>query len=256
MWDWILQWLPESLAPWAVWLLVVCSYFTSALTAALGLGGGVALLAVMANVVPPLAIVPVHTVVQFGSNFGRLLTLLGFADWRILLWFSLGGLVGALAGGHLAVNVAPAFIQVALGAFILYSAWLPIFKLSSGRRSMALLGAGTSFLGMFVSGTAPFVYVVLKDLFTDRRGIMATLAAINTVQQSVRAVIFGLLGFAFVEWWLLIALMIATGFLGTLTGRLFVDRAPAALAQRLLQIVLTVLALRLLYVGVAQLVQS
>ncbi|TGG93856.1 sulfite exporter TauE/SafE family protein [Natronospirillum operosum] len=247
-----MQWQPEAVADWAFWLLVVCSYFTSALTAALGIGGGVTLLAIMANLLPALSVVPVHTVVQFGSNFGRLLTLRGFADWRILLWFSLGGVVGALAGGQLVISVPAAVIQTAMGVFILYSAWLPIFKLSSGRSSMALLGGVTSFLGMFISGTGPFVYVVLKDLFSDRRGVMATVAAINVSQQAVRAIIFALLGFAFAQWWLLIALMIATGFLGTLTGKVFLERVPLHIAQRLLKLVLTLLALRLLYVGISQ----
>jgi uncharacterized membrane protein YfcA len=108
----------------------------------------------------------------------------------------------------------------------------------------------TSFLGMFISGTGPFIYVVLKDLFNDRRGVMATVAAINVFQQFVRSAIFFLLGFAFVQWLPLIAMMVATGFLGTLSGKFLLNKISSAFADRLLKWVLTLLALRLLYQSV------
>jgi hypothetical protein len=44
---------------------------------AFGIGGGAALLAVMASLVPPAALIPVHGVVQVGSNLGRALTTFG-----------------------------------------------------------------------------------------------------------------------------------------------------------------------------------
>jgi len=248
--EWILQFQPDAVETWSFWLLIFTSFFTSALTAAVGIGGGILLLAILANILPPLVVVPVHTLVQLGSNTGRLLTLKGFADWKIVLWVSVGSLFGALAGGQLAINAPVSVIQLAMGLFIFYSAWLPIFKLSSGRKSFGFLGLITSFLGMFISGTAPFIYVVLKELFTDRRGVMATVAAINVFQQSARAIIYFFLGFAFIQWLPLIAMMVVTGFLGTLTGKHLLHRISSARADQLLKWVLTLLALRLLYQSV------
>ena len=63
--------LPEGLAPAVAALLVVASSFTSALTAAFGLGGGIAMLALMGLFVPVAALIPVHGAVQLGSNTGR-----------------------------------------------------------------------------------------------------------------------------------------------------------------------------------------
>ena len=63
--------LPEGLGVAAATLLVVASFFTSALTAAFGVGGGVAMLALMGLFVPVAALIPVHGAVQLGSNTGR-----------------------------------------------------------------------------------------------------------------------------------------------------------------------------------------
>lgn len=250
MYEWFVQYQPLAIETWSFWLLIFASFFTSALTASVGIGGGILLLAIMANTMPPLAVVPVHTLVQFGSNAGRLMTLKGFANWQIVLWVSLGSIVGATLGGQLVLNVPVVFLQLALAIFIFYSAWFPIFKLSSGRRSLSFLGFITSFLGMFISGTGPFIYVVLKEFFTDRRGIMATVASINVFQQSFRAALFFLLGFAFSDWIALILMMVATGFLGTLTGKYMLSRISTQRADLLLKWVLTVLSLRLLYQSV------
>ena len=71
--DWItsLELLPPELPAIAALSLVAISFLTSALTAAIGIGGGVAMLAALASLTPPATALPVHGVVQIGSNFGR-----------------------------------------------------------------------------------------------------------------------------------------------------------------------------------------
>ncbi|HEX6016365.1 MAG TPA: hypothetical protein VFY87_32095 [Geminicoccaceae bacterium] len=52
--------LPDGLAPAVALLLVGTSFFTSMLTGALGLGGGIMMLAVIAAFLPPTVVIPVH----------------------------------------------------------------------------------------------------------------------------------------------------------------------------------------------------
>ena len=52
-------------------LLVITSFIASAWTAAIGVGGGTLVLAVLVIVVPVTAVVPLHSMVQLGSNSGR-----------------------------------------------------------------------------------------------------------------------------------------------------------------------------------------
>ena len=63
--------VPSGLEPAAAIILVTASFFTSALTAAFGVGGGVFMLALMGLMVPVAALIPVHGAVQLGSNTGR-----------------------------------------------------------------------------------------------------------------------------------------------------------------------------------------
>jgi hypothetical protein len=49
----------------------VASAFTSLITASLGLGGGVLLLALLGQILPPTALITIHGVGQFFSNIGR-----------------------------------------------------------------------------------------------------------------------------------------------------------------------------------------
>ena len=62
---------PPAMPLLDVGLLIAASLVTSFITAAFGIGGGVVLLAFLALVLPPVALIPVHGVVQLGSNGGR-----------------------------------------------------------------------------------------------------------------------------------------------------------------------------------------
>lgn len=60
--------LPQGVDGTTALLLVLASFFTSALTAAFGIGGGVAMLGLMASTLNPAVIIAVHGVVRLGSN--------------------------------------------------------------------------------------------------------------------------------------------------------------------------------------------
>ena len=69
--DVVAGFLPEGIGPVVAGLLIVASFFTSALTAASGVGGGTLMLMLMGMFVPVAALIPVHGAVQLGSNTGR-----------------------------------------------------------------------------------------------------------------------------------------------------------------------------------------
>ena len=92
--EWLLGHLPSALSGWEVTLLLATSVFTAFLTASVGVGGGVFLLAVLSLVMPVAAIIPVHGLVQFGANANRALMLWRDINWRSTLWFLPGALLG------------------------------------------------------------------------------------------------------------------------------------------------------------------
>ena len=106
--------LPDGLGAGAALLLVVASFFTSALTAAFGVGGGVAMLALMGLFVPVAALIPVHGTVQLGSNSGRAWHQRANVRLDITVPFIMGSVIGALVGVFLVVQLPDALLKMVL----------------------------------------------------------------------------------------------------------------------------------------------
>lgn len=240
--------VPETLTDLIFWLLVGTSFFTSFLTTAAGIGGGVTLLAIMAQVMPPFALIPVHGVVQFGSNFSRFAIMFKDIDRFFLGWFLVGSIVGAAAGARIVIALPTGVLQTVLGLFILFSVWGP--KPSGWHTNTAsIVGAGavTTLGSLFVGATGPLVMALLGPFGYDRMTKVATFAGVMVIQHGLKAIVFGLVGFAFYSFVPLMLLMIVAGFLGTIAGRHVLLRQSDARFERILSLILTALALRLLW---------
>ena len=244
--------LPSGLDAWAAGVLVTASFFTSALTVSAGIGGGVALLALMGYMVPAAAIIPVHGVVQLGSNVGRAAMLRSHVAWTCLLAFLIGAVPGAWAGGTLVGSLSESLLRAALGGFILMITWLPLPRLAAvGLPGFVATGAVTTFLTMIFGATGPFNAVVLSKAFPERLRFQATTAAIMSLQHLVKTAAFALAGFAFAPWLPFLAAMILTGLAGTWVGTHILRKTPESRFRLIFKLCLTVLALDLIRRSVA-----
>ncbi|POF30476.1 sulfite exporter TauE/SafE family protein [Roseibium marinum] len=240
--------LPEQIGSAATVFLILISFFTSALTAAVGLGGGVALIAVMAAVMPAGALVPVHGVVQLGSNAGRALVQLKHVDWLIALWFAVGAAFGAAIGGAIAVELPSAVLKAGIGLFVLWLVWGRAPRFGKARkRAMSAAGFASTFLSMFFGAAGPIGGAVLSTLGLPRHGFVANQAVTALIMHVFKIVAFGVLGFAFAPWAGLILLMVASGFLGTLAGSRLLGRMDEKTFRTGFRWVMTALALNLLW---------
>lgn len=239
--------LPDAVAPLGALALVVLSFFTSALTAAVGIGGGVTLLAAMTFVVPAASLIPVHGVVQLGSNTGRAVIMARNAALRLVVPFTLGALVGAVIGGRLVTDLPEAIILLAIGVTVLVTTWMKIPPF--GRGETPIVGIGGVFatiLTMFVGATGPFVMALMRQSGLAHKELVATTAVAMTVQHGFKVLAFTALGFAFADWAPLMIAMVAAGFAGTLTGANLLDNLPEKALKRALNIVLTVISVQLI----------
>lgn len=233
---------------WPVALVLIgLSFAASFVTAAFGIGGGAVMLAVLATLLPAAAIIPVHGLVQLGSNVGRSVIMLRHLKAEVVIPFSVGALIGIGAGGLFVVQLPPSVIQIGVGLFILWTILFhpPAFM----RRSAAVVGAFSSFLTMFFGGTGPFVAAFVKSQGLDRMSHVATHAMLMTIQHLLKTVAFGLLGFVFSAWAGLVGLLIGFGFLGTVAGRHVLSRINEHRFRLALNAILAVIALRLIHSG-------
>ena len=235
--------LPSNLDLLPALAMIAASMGTSFLTAAFGIGGGTVLVAVMAVLLPPAALIPVHGVVQLGSNFGRALIMMTHVERSTILPFAAGSAIGAGLGGALFVQVPPWVIQFAIAGFIV---WSVIGRLPAiGRGHVFAAGAVSSFLTMFFGATGSFIAALLKGMGLPPLALVATQGALMTLQHLLKSVVFGFLGFAFAPWLPLIAAMIASGFLGTVIGKRLLTRMAPRYFRTILNAILLILAARL-----------
>jgi len=240
--------LPDGLTLSMAILLIACAAFTSLLTASLGAGGGVMLLGIMAQVLPAAAIIPLHGVVQLGSNGGRTLMAWRHVDWRTLAAFLPGALVGALLGSLVLVRLPPAVLYLCIAAFILYLCWGPkLPKLVLGPVGTAVAGAITTFMTLFAGATGPLVAAFIKQIHADRFRTVATFAAAMSAQNILKVSVFAHAGFKLMPWLPLLIAMVVAGAVGTWLGLSVLKRMQDHHFKWLFNIVLSLLAARLIW---------
>ena len=238
----------SSLSLWEFILLCGVSLTGSFITASLGLGGGALTIATMALIMPPTVLVPLHGVVQLGSNFGRAVLLKKHVLYKVLPMFLVGSLIGIIIGGKVVVTLPIFLLQGILAIFILYSTWVPGFTAQKPKK-IAFFGAGLvgAFTTMFVGATGPVVAPFALAASEVRQQFVATHASFMTIHHSFKLIAFGFLGFAFGPYIPLLIGLLLFGFAGTYLGKIMLNRLPEKLFRSLLKAVLTIMAGRLIY---------
>lgn len=243
--------LPDGVSAAAAALLVAASFFTSALTASFGVGGGIAMLALLGIFAPVAVLIPVHGAVQLGSNSGRAWHQRAFVRMDVAAPFMAGSLVGAIIGAFVVVQLPDAALKIILGAFIIAITWAKIPGIERlNKAGLAVASTALALISMMVGATGPLVSPILAQFIpNDRKALVATHAASMVVQHGLKILVFGLAGFAFGDWLPMVAAMIATGYLGTRYGSLLLDRMPEETFRSWFRIGITLLALDLLRRG-------
>ena len=179
-------------------VLCFVSFLGSLIAGALGLGGGVLVFLTMANVLPPMALVPLHGVVQSGSNLSR-----AMMSWRqtlmsIVTPFFIGTIIGAAIGAQFVVALPKSLLQLVIAVFILASTWLPnLQSKSAGQVKFFFVGVVTTIVTRFVGGTGVLVGSFVAPACPQRHQFVSTHSVEMTIQHGLKIITFALLGFAF-----------------------------------------------------------
>jgi uncharacterized protein len=243
--------LPPGIEPFIALVFIVASFFTSALTAAFGLGGGVALLALMGAFMPVASLIPVHGVVQLGSNSGRAYVLRKEIVWSALVPFLAGAIIGALAGTFIVIQLPDAPMKIALGLFILFVIWvkLPPFD-ALGRHTLSIAGVAVAFLSMLFGASGPLMAAFFERAFSNRKQMVATSGAAMITVHGLKTIAFATAGFAFAPFAVLIVAMIISGYAGTKFGAGLLAAMPERVFRIGLRVLITIMALDLIRRGI------
>ena len=237
--------VPANLSEFTFYFLIFVSMVTSFITSAFGIGGGAVLIGLLAIKLPPFALLPIHGIVQIGSNFGRTMIFLKDIKKDVIIPFSLGTILGSFLGGTFFVQIEPWLLQLIVAVFILWSVFgkIPVV----GASHITLGGIFSGFFTMFFGASGTLVAGMVKTMKLEPVNHLATHSALMTIQHSAKVVIFGFVGFAYAEYFFLIAGMIISGFIGTIIGKKILIKFGKKYFKIVLNIILTLIALNLVW---------
>jgi uncharacterized membrane protein YfcA len=228
--------------------LTLASFVTAFIGVFTGTAGGLILLGLMAMVMPPAALLPVHTVVQLGSGVTRTILMWRFVMRATLPPFIVGAALGAAAGAKIFIALPVWSLQTILGLFILVVTWLPqLGRIGAERGRFVALGFVATFVGIFVSATGTLVTPFVASAAPDRRNHAATLGALMVFVHIAKMAAFGVIGFTIGAYVPLMAAMIAAGAAGNWLGEEALHRTTEWRFRLILKLFLTVLGLQLLW---------
>lgn len=236
-------------------LLIFSAGATSFITAAAGIGGGVMLLAILATTLPPAALIPVHGLVQLGSNGNRAWMTRAHIDWSMVKFFGFGAILGALTASFIVIQLPLYLIQLCVALFILFLIWGPKpQKQQMSDKGHLTAGLGTTLISMFVGATGPLVAGFVHRNSYDKLEATSTFATCMSLQHCLKMAVFTLIGFSFWQWLPLIMLMILGGIIGTWLGLKMLHKLPEKLFSHVFRFVITLLAIRLLWQATTSLI--
>lgn len=231
-------------------IIIVAGSFLAALSnAAFSAGGAMIVLAVTSTVLPVSAIVPIHSTLLIGSTSTRALLFWREIDWKIARPFLIGSVVAVAIGSRLYVELPETVIASAISIVMLIAIWLPeVSWRPKLKHPWALVGFIHSlFSTLFAYGA--LLHAVILHAGLKRLAIIGTMAACLTGMQLLKIAGYALNGFDYGPYLRIIVFSIAAAFLGTWVGKMVVDRISEQLFRFVFRALVTVTALRLLYVG-------
>ncbi len=232
-------------------MLVAGSFAAAFFNTAFSAGGALIILAVTSLVLPINAIVPVHSTFLIASSFARVYFFRAAIDWRVVRPFLAGAALGALIGARVYVELPEAILATVIALLMLAALWLPDIRWRpTVRHPWAIVGfLHTLVSTLFAHGVV--LHSVMLRTNLNKHEIIGTMAGCLTGMGAFKIAGYALFGFDYSPYFAVILAGVAASYVGTLIGRRVVDRVSEAAFRLAYRLLVTVTALRLLYVGLS-----
>ena len=236
----------------ALIIIVVGSFLASVANAAFSAGGALIILAITSTVLPIQAIVPIHSTLLIGSTATRVLFFWEHIDWKIAGPFLVGSLFGAAIGARVYVELPEALVAVAISLLMLIALWLPgVSWRPRVRHPWVIVGfIHTLISTMFAYGALLHSVILHTDL--KRQQVVGTMAGGLTGMGVFKIAGYIMVGFDYKPYLVTIIAAVAVSFLGTALGKQLGNLLSEDKFRLIYRVLITITALRLLYVGLVQ----
>lgn len=230
--------------------LILAAFVSSIISGTIGMGGGILLLAVMAQYYTLEALIPLHGAVQLGSNFSRVLMHFKSFNRKIMYRYLGGAIIGVILAYFIKIDIPNGPYKIGLGVFILGITFLPKLKINSKNiYKWPIVGLIATFMSLITGATGPLVAPFYLNESLNRIQLIATKAACQIWTHILKIGLFILGGFAFSKYLSFLAVMILTVFLGNYIGKHFLKKMSEKWFLNVFKILILVLALRMIIKG-------
>ena len=231
--------------------IIVGSFLAAVSNAAFSSGVALIILAVTSSVLPVWAVVPIHSTLLIGSTASRALVFREHVEWPIAGPFLVGSAIAVALASRLYFELPETAIAIAIATVMLVAIWLPAISWRPRvRHPRAVVGFIHSFLStLFAYGA--LLHAVILHTGLERRQIVGTMAAALTGMSVFKILGYSLNGFDYRPFAATIALSVLAAFAGTWVGKQVIDRISEATFRFVFRALVTLTAIRLLYVTIA-----
>lgn len=248
-------------------VLPVVALLTATLSAIIGMGGGMLLLAAMFAFMPHGEAVPCHAAVQLVSNSTRTLAFLEHVDWRVVGRFA----VGAIPGGVLGVTLlywlgepgeSEPWLKMLVGVYILGSLLIPQPRREAHKPvwwDFPLLGVAAGASAFTVGAVGPLIAPLFARRGFLKERLVATKAICQTLLHAGKIPAFLLLrSYENIEQLGLVTLMMAIVVIpGTILGKRLLRHVSDRRFVTLYRVALLVAGVKIIaFDGIAALIRQ
>jgi len=229
-------------------IVAAVAFASAVLSAVAGLGGGLVLLAVVAQFHPPAVAIPIQGSAYLVATSTRSLLLRRDIDWGVVWRTGILQLPASVVGVAIATAAPDDLMRIAMAIFIVVVTWRP--RLLGGSRTVprnAMIGVGVvaGIINAAIGSSGPFTAPFYRAILATHRAFVATAAATSVIGHTAKLIAYAANGFHFGDHLATIVLSMAGVLAGTLLGARVLRQLPEERLAQLVRVVLTVLAIRL-----------
>ena len=157
-------------------ILIIAAFITSSISAVLGMGGGIILLAIMAIIIPNgYMVIALHGLIQLISNSTRTYVFKNHLKSNLIKEFLIGSLLGASISALIifflikfynvesASEIKVDFLKPMIGFFIIWYLFLKGPKKKKETKSFVKVGSISGLASIFIGATGPLIAPFFLD---------------------------------------------------------------------------------------------
>lgn len=224
---------------------ILALFLSSLISGLTGMGGGVLLLSIMLPMFPVNIVIPLHGIIQFGSNSTRVLISLKEIDGKVVTLFSHGALLGAILVIPVDMDLNTDFISILLVISILVFTWIPLNRvILEFKGKFFIIGIISSFLSSFIGSTGPLSAPFFLHSHLKKGCYVATKAACQLPVHLFKVLLYIFSGFILKDWIYYIIIALPVVFTGNMLGRFITQKVGGREYKFIVKVLITLISLR------------